>query len=127
MLKVYSVINTKSYRGTWKTEPNFATDRNSHINQLLELIVLLCSVIVQQHTVKCTIQCREFCYSTYPPQMWPQGDYGGFNFESVKTENFTLTGSCLPIKTKSSHSKVVSRPTCSKFSVVTDMLKSAVC
>jgi len=49
---IYSAKNVKVYRGTWK--PNYEKSKN-HINRLLlELLVLLCIIIMQQHTLQYT-------------------------------------------------------------------------
>ena len=66
MLKVHSAINTKSYSGTWKTEPNRQIETIISTD-LLQLLVLLCSVIRQQYTLQCTIRRDSSASLPLPP------------------------------------------------------------
>jgi len=53
---MYSATNKKKLQRHLEDESQTKRDRNNHINRLLlKLLVLLCSITMQQYTLQCTI------------------------------------------------------------------------
>jgi len=51
---------TKTYRVIWKTRAKHREVETIISTNLLELLVLLCSIIMQQYTLQCTIHRDSF-------------------------------------------------------------------